>query len=1028
MSGGVGRADRAGAGGDWEVGGPAGVGAGGGAEGATEGQAGTTDAATVRARPRSSGIDASILAARLAGSPADADADDWQVTRPPLEPAPTAPAPAAPPVTQLPDLSHLPPAGQAAEWVRLAAGEDPDLADAARERLLSLGAAGMDAAVAAWPSLGAAGRRALLPLLGSEAGAAHPGASALLLEASGDKDPRVASRAAQFLSLAAQAEGAPPSFRAEAARRLAASAAGHADPVAREEAAKHLFALVRARPGEPAVLETLSTLAKVPDGRVARWAAEAYGDPEVAAVVNGDADLQARALADLRTLEKTVSHAFSDAVYGAMGRIASKPARERLLEVATGPNASARAAAMAGLAHDPSTADALIQAALSDRSDIVREAATAALHGLADAATTEGARADLYARLRAASGKAEGPAKEALDATAAEVAKRLGGDHPAFSLDRLEALTKAYEAKPLDAAALSKALAYASPAALKAFEAQLARDGKKLDEVLVLLREKDPEGYAGVLESFTELANLRHTGAKPGKELDRYRDVLVAHLKAHPEAVDDYARRNLEPRGNRYYPDPRVATVEVLSALDDDKARAALVRHGTQADEGTREAIHAALAKRPPAEVQRIAGARMKDASLPEADRDFAARVLVRSGGPEGKRMAGAHWGAIAKTRVGELSRYVDARKGGVESMRRELNDLHRLRLLHQYGHGKLTPEAFASLERDIARTQDALWRVAAETEKRAAAVEAMLSDPDIAAGIAALPPDEAKKIVSDGVRSMVGTASGQRFFESAVAPAIADPAAGGLVVELLKGADPFKDLAAEVVGHFAPQVAARGEAFASLAMRRMAGKGGQALSKADFEAVEKALLVLGDEKASEAAKAAARSTLDAKGIKGSFLEKLGGAWSGIQLAIGLQELVKDPSFKNALSAADNAAGFAEAVSKIVEKSPSLSKHWKSAAAFGKVAGAAAGVFQFGASTLEMYESAGRKDLGGMIGDLAQAGGGLFLAAGVAFPPFAVVGVILTAGGTVGKWIWGDSEEEKRLKSLADKYGYDYEG
>jgi HEAT repeat protein len=904
---------------------------------------------------------------------------------------------------------------EAAAQLARASGH-PDYSNVAADATSALGRMGpqgLEAALGVWGKAGAEQRRNLLSVLTSPESLREPRAQAAVLDAVRSKDANLSMSAADKLTdrygKLDEVYAKNPGLRRQTLDALSDVASGHHDSKAREKAASAAGDLIKAMPSAPENAEALSRLTHARDGSVSSAAIEIYADQKVMAAVNADPKLQKQALGDLKAAAGTGLFG-AERAYRAMGMIQSKEAREHLVGLANSSSASTRAGAMEGLKQsgDPSVTELILGKALKDPSPEVRSAAFGALRDLQWAGSDADKIAN-FTKLSQAAKSAKGEAKQELD-YAAKLLKQ-SVTLTSFGYDGMVAgLDKG------DLKAVAESMANAGGDELKLFEATLKTKGKALDGLLGEIRAADPSAHAKILDSLTAqmggkfiYANVSDASTKP------YKDLLVSQLKTIPEPeMRAYAERQLkQPPGGRN--ESSKAAVEVLGAMGDDRSLKALIDFGPSVPAQNRAPLLEAIKSRPQDQVDRIAMPVMREPGVSDR-KDLAAMGLSRAGSAEGKQLATDYFVQSLEAKGAALKAHLEAIKEPQAQDIKRLNDLYKLRGA-VYHHPDALPAANRQrLENDIRSLEAGLQRRIDQHEQLAAKVTDMLSDPDVKESLGRLPEERRAELIEKSFDGVSGTAAARRYVQEQLVPALNDPTKDPLYKTAGKGANSTRLAALAGINKFAPELALQGEQTYQKAVQSALGL----KNAAEMERVEKALVDLAGAEGNAAKAAKAKETLEGMGFSGGY-NKLNATFATMNFALGVRDLVNDPSWRNAVSTAKDSTEMVERMTLLVEESPRLQ-------AAGKLVGKAAYPLTAVLGFMDLRESAENRDLGGTLFDSLTTTGGIVATAGlvldgtvagaVAGVPLTVIGGAMSVVGAVGKWVFGDSKTERLAKQL----------
>jgi hypothetical protein len=908
----------------------------------------------------------------------------------------------------------------AADQVARAAAH-PDYSNVAApaiDVLRQLGHNGTEAALKSWDGAPDEVRRNLLPVLLTKESLREPRAQAVAIAATQSPNALLSQAASDGLVEALTGSfrdpelTSNPAFRRTAANAIAQAGVSNPSAEGRQRAAYALHKMVRQEPANAANPEAVSILAQSKDPRTALTAAEIYADTGLMDSINKDPKLQRQALSDLKTVAEGQDFNKNRA-YRAMGRIETREARQLLVGLAESKEPGVRAAAMMGLqqAGDPSVTDLILQKAVSDPSPEVRMAAMDAVRSL----TSFGSEADQVAnfqKVQDAIKGLSGPVKADFEHAARKLKDKIAG-----SANRYDALTQSM-AKD-DPVALADALSKASSGDLKLFEADLKRAGKTLGGVLGELRTSNPKGHEAVVDAFTQQISGKYVYANVSEASTKsYLDALQADLKSLPDAeLRAFAERNLKVPSSAWGDKSRVAA-ELLGAMGDDRTVKALVDFGPSAAGASRTVVLDQIKARPSEQLDRVALPVVKQEGGPSASKDFAAAALARNGTPASKIAAGEYFAVRLEAKGAALKEQLDGSKAWMANVSKDLNNVYQLRELTHQKPGLLSPEQNARMHRDIANCEKLLRDAGATHEAMAAESTAFLSDPDVKLALANLPEERLMQVMETATEGLAGTAAGRAYVEHSLIPALKNPEKDPLYKVVFKGTDKVRNGALTVINKFAPELALQGEKTYQLAMQRAVGL----KDVGQVGKMEQALIQLAEAGADVKKGEEAKKALESLGIRGGY-NQLNGAFSLMNFTLGVRDLVKNPELRNIVSTAKDAADLTEKLSLLAEKSPKLS-------AAGKLVGKAAFPLTAVLGFIDLNADAKRGDMAATGFDALTAAGGIVATAGlvldatvvgaVAGIPLTVIGGVMATVGTVGKWIFGDSDAEK----FARKLGY----
>ncbi|HVY62327.1 MAG TPA: HEAT repeat domain-containing protein, partial [Planctomycetota bacterium] len=725
------------------------------------------------------------------------------------------------------------------------------------------------------------------------------------------------------------------------------------------------------------------------------------------------------------------------------GRLGSPAARGYLMDLAKSKDPAARKEAIQGLlaSGDPGALDELLRLAQSDKSADVRKLAREALPAAGLFGTAAERRANA-AKLKEAAPKAPAELKKAI----ADTIANLETDLPAGPAADLNALAAAWSATPPDTETLAKLLESAAPGDVAKLDKMLRGQGKSLSTVLEALRTGSPAGYAKVMDAFTAAA-----ADMPDERGDVYRGALVDHLKGAPaDAVRAYAARNVvQPNGGSTETIARrsEAAAMVLARAGSggsDAAVGALLEFGvlSRGGDGWAEtpAVRALLDKIPADRIDRIADVVSKT-STSAAAKDNAALLEARAGTAAGKKAAAAYF----ETEIAAKNRALAAEGPKIDQeiaeREKRLQDYLRMGSLSVSwgdpavegtiigdientvsdigyeirGKAHLPDSELKRLEQAIAGEESKIRELKARKEKLAADATQLLQAPEVGKVLATLPAERVRALVEGATNGISGTEAG-RMFAKSLEEGAEKPEEHPLWQKVFEGTNKGRETAMKILEHVAPELILEGEKAVQKGMGKLLGLDRAADVAKLEDAVDKMKY------GTKAEREEAEKVLDGMGLK-SYVNKLDALFSAVDLAIGLKELVEDPTARKAIESAKSTADLVKKLGPWISKSARMAKFVKAAGGVSKAAEAVIAL-------LDTREDLTRGDLGGAAGDALDYVGAALLAAD-AIPGvdgLAIPGTVLVAAGKIVKITLGDTEQEKKLKALADKYGYKVEG
>lgn len=309
-----------------------------------------------------------------------------------------------------------------------------------------------------------------------------------------------------------------------------------------------------------------------------------------------------------------------------------------------------------------------------------------------------------------------------------------------------------------------------------------------------------------------------------------------------------------------------------------------------------------------------------------------------------------------------------------------------------------------------------------AKLEKVAEATVKMLEDPKFQERVALLPEDEQVQVLTDMQALIADTEAGHDFFKRNIQPVFEgkSPKSPG-VAAWMKATRHVSKLGLNMTGVWGAKLAHEvgGKKALALMDNQLARVIGVDPSKMKIvnEAVE---LVNAGKK--DAAKELLAKDPELKKLSGQ-IDKVAGGIAVATAMIAAYDLVKDPNLRNSLAAAKSATEIAEVLSRA--KVPA------SVARYARFAGRVGPPLDMIIGGYDAYGAAKRKDIGGAIGGVTQATGGLLGTAGIIAVaagstgigmPLAVVGGAVAVLGSLVTTLWGDSPTEKWLKENAPEY------
>lgn len=578
-----------------------------------------------------------------------------------------------------------------------------------------------------------------------------------------------------------------------------------------------------------------------------------------------------------------------------------------------------------------------------------------------------------------------------------------------------------------DTAKVADIIARAPPSALKGI------DSFDLCDAIKLMQWKDPASYTKTLDALTN-----KVGEGEGGERARY--ILADYFKnfAKGDALTSYVNRHLKPGPDGTTPPEAGQAAAALAASGNEDALTAVIRNL----DPNSPAFAAAFAKAPPDAVDKVAGWLMqqaharKDTALEKA----AAMALMCGGTREGKALAAGAAGVTGNAALAAIddTRAEMAIDRRIEDAKGDLGDLKKLKALNgKQGTSVLSGAGLKDLDERIAMAEAKVKTI--EGEKEAVAKKALdrFRDPQVQQALAMLPPEERARTTAILLKPMANTQVGQEFVDKFLSPALSgkDPAEGATSKEeaeerkrifdtvklAFDGTDKSREAGLATVELFAKNFAARGEAAFYQATAKVLGKSTEEVG--DIQALLSKMRVAAPG-SPEAVKAA--HGLEHLGLKGNLLKGVEGAFAGFSLAMSLAELAKDPTLKAKLSVAKDSAAALKIIGEHLEKSPELAKYAKFLGAGAKFFEGAAGVLAAVVGAIDMTEATKYLDSAGAIGHYFEAAGGVIAAGGVVFPPLAALGAVVGLFGFVFDKCFGDSDEERAIKSQCMKRGIEF--
>jgi len=424
------------------------------------------------------------------------------------------------------------------------------------------------------------------------------------------------------------------------------------------------------------------------------------------------------------------------------------------------------------------------------------------------------------------------------------------------------------------------------------------------------------------------------------------------------------------------------------------------------------------ISKIPPDQAERILLPRLRDKSVPIEERRGIAGALYNMTGTlkeEGRKFS---IDGLKEVKAGFSEDIARAEKEMQEKSKR-LKDLYQLRALTYRDKDLLPPTQERMLANEIKYLEESLKNTQKNLEKRASKITSFLSDPVMNDVLSKLPEKEMNDLVGSALEGLEKTKAGQRFFDDHIKPTLDGTEENPLWGQAYKSTD----FGLNLVGKFSSAVVRAGEVnYLNTMARILKIKDVSKLSK-----VEEILVNYRKTKNSTHAVERLKNLglfkkmSDSKIV--STLGKLGDTFAVMNFALGMHKLFKDPSLKNILSSSRDGAIMIEGISRLVKESSHFAK-------FGKLVGKAVPPLDIVLGSIGMSESIDRGDVAGTVFSTLTTVGGIVATAGlvldgtvvgaVAGIPLTVIGGIMAVVGSIGNWIFSDSEAEK----FAKKVGY----
>jgi len=894
-----------------------------------------------------------------------------------------------------------------------------------------------------WDGVDELDRERLIPLLASPEALAESDAPVHLAKLLAGAEPDLAVAAGQAVARAGDA--APPGLREVALAKLQDAALTHPSRDKRGDAADAAMMLVKYDPLNAANLDVIAALAKSKDANVLAAVVDSFEQGNVLASAALDPSKRAKVLATLQEFAGSLQGVKrrTDLVFDAIGRLGTPDALRYLQQQAGGKDAATRMEAIHGLvaSGDPAAVDTVLRLAQKDPAPEVREAAAGSIAAAGLFGSTASKRANL-AKLVEAEKTAAPELKKVLADAISNVEHSLASE-PFVDFNSLaQAYGKA------DHAALADLLSRASAADARKF-VEAIKPPTTLGAVLTQIRKSDPKAHARALDAFTFAASkaISLDGKIDAKDAASalYRDAVIEDLKGAPaDVARAYAKRMLDhKRGaeSHLYNGARM-TANLLARAGTEGAIAGLLESGMamQRPRGGHLAydndVRAIVDKLPPERVDRAAAMVLDDPKSAAVAKDNAALLFSRAGSAAGRKRGAEHFEAQVEAANKALAAEMPGLDAQMKPRAERLAKLYQLRDLDRNAPGSLsdavrdevrdrahlTPDEKKRIAKEISKLEGEVRGIQEKREQLAGRAVLFLKDPEVGKALAQLPPERVTKLVEEATTG-IGRTKAAKELADKLAHAVEKPEADALFKKVFEHVESAKDKGLKILEHLAPEMILKGEKVLMKGMSRLMG-----LQRAEqLEELSKAIETLRTGSAAE--KKLAEKTIEKLGFK-SVLNNVEVAFKGIGTVLTLVELAKDPSFQKAMESVKSASEFTETFMKYVSKSEKAARYAKMAGGAAAVAGA---VIAYG----EMQDSLKRDDKAGAVFDYIDMAGNVMIAGGT-LADLTVVGTVIgvplqIAGGAVkfigaaGKWLFGDTDDEKRLKALAEDLGYGVE-